>query len=192
MHRVVIVAYPGVTLLDVVGPSEVFATATRLGADPGYELTVVSQGGGPTVAGSGLVLDTRTLGGVHGEIDTLIVPGGFLARWPEPDERLLRSLRRLAAHSRRVTSVCTGAFLLASPGLVAGRRVTTHWAWCDSLARRHPDLDVEPDRIFVRDGNVWTSAGVTAGMDLALALVEDDHGPDLAREAARWLVLFVQ
>jgi transcriptional regulator GlxA family with amidase domain len=184
--------YPGVTLLDVVGPAEVFCVATRLGAEPGYELVVASAEGGSVPASSGLALDTRRLNSVRGVVDTLIVPGGLAARWPGHDERFLRSVRRLSERSRRVSSVCTGAFLLASAGLLDGRRATTHWAWCDAFARRYPSVRVEADRIFVRDGNVWTSAGITAGMDLALALVEDDHGAELAREVARWMVLFVQ
>jgi transcriptional regulator GlxA family with amidase domain len=192
MRRIVIALYPGVTLLDVVGPAEVFWIATRLGADPGYEVVVASDAGGSIPASSGLALDTRRLASVRGAIDTLVVPGGLAARWPGRDERFLRSLRRLSDRSERVTSVCTGAFLLASAGLLDGRRVTTHWAWCDALARRYPSIHVEPDRIFVRDGDIWTSAGITAGMDLALALVEDDHGADLAREVARWMVMFVQ
>jgi transcriptional regulator GlxA family with amidase domain len=192
MRRVVIVTYPGATLLDVVGPSEVFWVATRAGAEPGYELVVASPEGGPAPAGSGLVLDTVPLSTIRGALDTLVVVGGLPARRPEQDPRLPDALRRLAPRCRRVTSVCTGAFLLAEAGLLDGRRATSHWAWCESLARRYPAVRVESDRIFVRDGDVWTSAGITAGMDLALALVEDDHGAELAREVARWMVLFVQ
>jgi transcriptional regulator GlxA family with amidase domain len=192
MRRVVIVTYSGATLLDVVGPADVFDLATRLGASPGYELVLGSVAGGPTRASNGLVLDTIPLTRVRSAIDTLVVVGGIQARQHDHDERLLRAVRRLSARSRRVTSVCTGAFLLAAAGLLDGRRITSHWAWCEALARRYPAVSVEPDRIFVRDGDVWTSAGITAGMDLALALVEDDHGADLARTVARWMVLFVQ
>jgi transcriptional regulator GlxA family with amidase domain len=192
MRRVVIVSYPGATLLDVVGPSEVFWVATRAGADPGYELVVASLDGGPAPASSGLVLDTVRLSTVRGPIDTLMVVGGLPARRPDHERRLPAAIARMAPRCRRVASVCTGAFLLAEAGVLDGRRATSHWAWCESLARRYPAVHVESDRIFVRDGDVWTSAGITAGMDLALALVEDDHGPELAREVARWLVLFVQ
>jgi transcriptional regulator GlxA family with amidase domain len=192
VRRIVIVTYPGATLLDVVGPSEVFWVATRAGPDPGYELVVASLDGGPARASSGLTLDTVRLSTVRGEIDTLMVVGGLPARRPDHEPRLPAAIARLAPRCRRVTSVCTGAFLLAEAGLLDGRRATSHWAWCESLARRYPAVHVESDRIFVRDGDVWTSAGITAGMDLALALVEDDHGPQLAREVARWLVLFVQ
>ncbi|HKA03415.1 MAG TPA: GlxA family transcriptional regulator [Acidimicrobiales bacterium] len=190
MRRVVILTYPGATLLDVVGPSEVFWVATRSGAD--YDVVVASLDGGPAPAGSGLVLDTMALSSVDGPVDTLMVVGGLPARRPAQDRRLPAAVRALAPRCRRVTSVCTGAFLLAEAGLLDGRRATTHWAWCDSLARRYPAIEIEPDRIFVRDGDVWTSAGITAGMDLALALVEDDHGASLARDVARWMVLFVQ
>jgi transcriptional regulator GlxA family with amidase domain len=192
MRRVVIVTYPGATLLDVVGPSEVFWVATRTGAEPGYELVVASLDGGPAPASSGLVLDTVPLAAIRGRIDTLMVVGGLPARRPDNEPRLPAAIARMATRCRRVTSVCTGAFLLAEAGLLDGRRATSHWAWCGALARRYPGVQVEADRIFVRDGDVWTSAGITAGMDLALALVEDDHGAELAREVARWMVLFVQ
>jgi transcriptional regulator GlxA family with amidase domain len=125
-------------------------------------------------------------------IDTLIVAGGTGTRRAEEDEALIGWLREAAKRSRRVTSVCTGAFLLARAGLLDGRRATTHWASCADLVERYPAVAVEPDPIFVRDGNVATSAGVTAGMDLALALVEEDLGRDVALEAARWLVLFLK
>jgi transcriptional regulator GlxA family with amidase domain len=125
-------------------------------------------------------------------IDTLIVAGGTGTRRAEEGDKLVEWLKGAAKRSRRVTSVCTGAFLLAKAGLLDGRRATTHWASCADLAERYPEVTVEPDPIFVRDGNVATSAGVTAGMDLALALVEEDLGRETALEAARWLVLFLK
>jgi transcriptional regulator GlxA family with amidase domain len=193
-RRIVIVTFPDATLLDVVGPAEVFHTTNRAGARVvvPYDIVVASGAGGATTASSGLSLDTRALSSVRGPVDTLMVAGGNGVLAATRDRRVVAAVARLAARSRRITSVCSGTFLLAATGLLDGRTVTTHWARARSLARRHPELTVEPDRIFVRDGNVWTSAGVTAGMDLALALVEDDHGPELAREVARWLVLFVQ
>jgi transcriptional regulator GlxA family with amidase domain len=121
-----------------------------------------------------------------------VVAGGRGVKAAVEDERLVAWLKAAAERSRRVTSVCTGAFLLAQAGLLEGRRVTTHWASCDELARRHPDVEVDSDPIFVRDGNLITSAGVTAGMDLALALVEEDLGRDVALATARWLVLFLK
>ena len=129
---------------------------------------------------------------MRGPIDTLVVVGGEGARIGANDPELVTAVRRLARHSRRVASVCTGAYVLAAAGLLDGRRATTHWAWCDDFARTYPDVTVDADPIFVRDGQVWTSAGVTAGMDLALALVDDDLGRDVALMTARQLVLFVQ
>jgi transcriptional regulator GlxA family with amidase domain len=144
-----------------------------------------------TSSGISLV-PARTLRGVRGELDTLLVAGGAGVARAERDEALIRWLRAAASRSRRVASVCTGAFLLARAGLLDGRRATTHWASCAELARRYPATDVQHDAIFVRDADVWSSAGVTAGMDLALALVEEDAGREVALEVARWLVLFVQ
>jgi transcriptional regulator GlxA family with amidase domain len=141
---------------------------------------------------SGITLGTRSVGAVRGALDTLVVAGGTSVAAAIDDPRLLTFVRRAAGRSRRVTSVCTGAFVLAAAGLLDGRRATTHWASCSRLADRHPSVTVEPDAIYVRDGNVWTSAGVTAGMDLALALVEQDHGRDVALEVARWLVLYAR
>ena len=192
VRRVVLVTFPATTMLDVAGPSEVFHTANELGASEPYELEVASSAGGPVRSSSGLVIETEPIEAVRGPVDTLMTTGGTGVRAAASDERLVAGVRRLAERSRRVTSVCTWTFLLAEAGLLHGRRVTTHWGRAAALARRFPSLDIDPDRIFIRDGEVWTSAGVTAGIDLALALVEDDHGPDLAREVARWLVVFVQ
>jgi transcriptional regulator GlxA family with amidase domain len=192
MRRIVLVTFPDTTLLDVVGQSEVFHTANAQGASELYNVTVVSAAGGPVRASSGLVLDTVAIGSVEGPIDTLMATGGVGVRAAAQDAALVAGVGRLARDARRVTSVCTGTFLLAAAGLLEGRRVTTHWGRAAALARQFPALDIDPERIFIRDGSVWTSAGVTAGIDLALALVEDDHGPDLAREVARWLVVFVQ
>jgi transcriptional regulator GlxA family with amidase domain len=192
MRRVVLVTFPGATLLDVVGPSEVFHTANQLAERPQYELSVVSSTGGAIRSASGLVVDTAPVDSVDGPVDTLMATGGTGVQAATRDEHLVAAVRRMAGVSRRVTSVCTGTFLLAQAGLLEGRKVTTHWGRVGALARRFPGLDIDADRIFVRDGDIWTSAGVTAGIDLALALVEDDHGAALAREVARWLVVFVQ
>jgi transcriptional regulator GlxA family with amidase domain len=191
-RRVVIVAFPGLQTLDVTGPYEVFETAGRIAGDP-YLVEIVATGREPVRTSSGIDMTPhRSLRGVRGPIDTLIVAGGAGVLEAEHDEELIGWLRRAAARSRRVASVCTGAFLLARAGLLDGRRATTHWGSCELLRRRYPAIDVDDYPIFVRDGNVWTSAGVTAGMDLALALVEDDHGHSVATETARWLVLFMQ
>jgi transcriptional regulator GlxA family with amidase domain len=134
----------------------------------------------------------RALGRMRGPMDTLMVAGGLGTREAVRDERLVDAIRRRASHARRVASVCTGAFLLAEAGLLDGRRAVTHWGQCEQLARVHPRVRVEADPIFVRDGHVWTSAGVTAGLDLALALVEDDHGRGVALSVARAMVFYLK
>ncbi len=199
-RRIAIAIFPGVQILDVTGPHEVFAAATRqLEASPGgsraagYALEVVAQRRGPVRAASGLELvATRAFRELRGPLDTLLVAGGEGTRAALGDRVLLAWLARQAPRARRLASVCTGAFLLAEAGLLAGRRATTHWGSCELLAARYPDVRVEPDPIFVRDGNVYTSAGVTAGMDLALALVEEDLGRAVALAVARRLVLFLK
>jgi len=197
-RRVVFVIYPGITALDLVGPHEVFTAAAeiarRTGADAdAYAVEVVAPDAGVVRATRGPSLVAgRPLGSVRGTIDTLVVVGGEGARAAAGITDLVAGVRHLASRARRITSVCTGAYVLAAAGLLSGRRATTHWAWCDDFAGRYPDVVVDPDPIFVRDGNVWTSAGVTAGMDLALALVDEDLGRDVALMTARQLVLFVQ
>ncbi len=192
MRRIVIVAFPRVQTLDVLGPAEVFATATLLATKGGYEVEVVAPEPGPLATSSVALHPDRTLAECSGRIDTLLVAGGRGVQQAARDERVVDWLTAAAKRSRRVASVCTGAFLLAQAGLLDGRRATTHWASCGELARRHPGVTVEDDPIFVRDGGVYTSAGVTAGMDLALALVEEDLGREVALETARWLVLFLK
>jgi transcriptional regulator GlxA family with amidase domain len=198
--RIALLAYPRVDLLDVAGPSEVFGAARRALAAvgspraAGYSVEVLSAA--PTLAietDSALgLLAHRSYRGCRRPIDTLLVAGGLGAEQAAKDRPLLRWLRRMAPRVRRLGSICTGAFVLAAAGLLDGRRVTTHWRWCARLAQAYPHLDVEPDAIFVRDGPVITSAGVTAGMDLALALVEEDFGRDAALWIARHLVLFLR
>jgi transcriptional regulator GlxA family with amidase domain len=193
-RRVVILAFPGVQPLDVIGPAEVFAGADAISGGGSYSVEVVAKSPDPiAVRGAGYsLLPKLTMAKCGGRIDTLIVAGGVGVRAAEQDVELIRWIRSAARRSRRVTSVCSGSFLLARAGLLAGRTVTTHWASTDELARRHPELKVDPNPIFVQDGDVWTSAGVTSGMDLSLALVEEDLGRDIAVEIARWLVLFLQ
>jgi transcriptional regulator GlxA family with amidase domain len=197
---VVVLTYPGMELLDVAGPCAVFESLElapgRPAEDdaPGYRIEVVSAGCGPHVTSSCRIAvvadgDYRSL---RGEIDTLLIPGGEGVWRAAQDERLLGWLRRTAPRVRRIASVCNGAFILAAAGLLDGRKATTHWQWCSQLARDYPNVEVEGDSIFVRDGGVYTAAGVTAGMDLALALVEEDHGPDAAMRIARYLVMFVR
>jgi transcriptional regulator GlxA family with amidase domain len=190
-RTILLLAFDDVQLLDVAGPLEVFHTASRLGAP--YRVELATPDARPVRTSSGVELDgTAGLRVPPGGIDTLIVAGGFGTRSSGRDERLVPFVRRAAARSRRVASVCTGAYLLAEAGVLDGRRATTHWASADHLAARHEAVDVDPEPIFVRDGHVWTSAGVTAGMDLALALMAEDEGQRLAAEVARYLVLFVR
>jgi transcriptional regulator GlxA family with amidase domain len=191
-RHVVLLAFPGMQPLDVAGPAEVFAGAGRL-HEGAYSVEVVAPSGGAIETGSGWSLvPARAISAVQGSLDTLIVGGGFGSRELAEDGAVVEWIRRTAGRSRRIASVCTGAFLLARAGLLEGRRVATHWSACAELARRHPELQVDPEPIFVREGDVWTSAGVTAGMDLALAMVEQDLGRETALELARWLVLFLQ
>jgi len=193
MRRIVIVAFPDVQLLDVVGPLEVFSIATAMDPRADYSVDVVTIDGAPARGTSGLpIVPHRRAAAVRGPLDTLLVAGGIGSRAASSDAALLRWVRSAAARSTRVASVCTGAFVLASAGLLDGRRVTTHWRACDELQRAYPNLTVDADPIFVRDGNIATSAGVTAGMDLALAFVEEDFGRDAALAVARQLVLFVR
>lgn len=189
MREVVIVVYDGVQSLDVTGPAEVFEAAAGLRRG-GYRVRLASPDGRDVTTSSGLRLGVHT-GLPTAAPDTLLIAGG-LPPDASPDQRLVTGVRDAAVGARRVASVCTGAFVLAAAGLLDGRRATTHWAFCDRLAAAYPSVTVEPDAIYVRDAPVVTSAGVTAGIDLALALVEDDHGAALAREVAGWLVVFMQ
>jgi transcriptional regulator GlxA family with amidase domain len=192
MRTIVLVGFDDVQSLDITGPLEVFDVADRLA--PGrYRKLIASDDGRPFVTGSGLrVTPDVALAAQRGPIDTLMVAGGTGVERLAGDPDALAHVRAVAGRSRRIASVCTGSFVLAAAGLLEGRRATTHWAAANLLAERHPGVDVEPDAIFVRDGDVWTSAGVTAGIDLALALVEEDCGREAALEVARWLVVFAK
>ncbi|HVC71078.1 MAG TPA: DJ-1/PfpI family protein [Acidimicrobiales bacterium] len=194
-RHVVIVAYPGLQSLDVVGPFEVFAGATRvarmLGRPGGYRLTLASTTGESVFAESGVGLCTVPLPEVGERIDTLVLPGGDRAQAARRDQELMSWVGAVAPRCRRVATVCTGAFLAAEAGLLDGRRVTTHWASAEQLASEFPALEVDADPIYIRDGKYWTSAGVTAGIDLSLALVQDDLGTEVAQTVARWLVMFL-
>ena len=203
-RRVVILGAAPVQLLDLAGPAEVLAQAGRLHAagrgapepTPLYDVAChVVAGPGLAQTSAGLAFhpmaSEASLLGLE-LLDTLIVIGGEGARERGGDRRLQRLVRHLAPRAGRLVGVCTGTFILAAAGLLEGRRVTTHWRFCAELARRHPGLEVDPEPIFIRDGPLWTSAGVTAGMDLVLALVEEDHGHSLALAVARELVLFLR
>jgi transcriptional regulator GlxA family with amidase domain len=197
-RQVAIVAYPRVQSLDLTGPLEVFHGAMELleasgRRERGYEVRIVSRDGAPLRTSSGLTVTPHGgLRSLSGEIDTLIVAGGSGCVEATADRVLVDWISQAASTARRTASVCTGAFLLARAGLLDGRRATTHWAAAEELARRYPAVEVDPEPIFLRDGPIWTSAGVTAGMDLALALVEEDLDRDLALAIARHLVLFLR
>jgi len=198
-RRVLIVAFPGIQALDVVGPLEVFVGARQVvdserpGAAPAYEVTVVSSHGEPVMSESGLLLGTSPLPDPNGPApDTLIVAGGRGVQRACTEQPLVDWLRAVAPRAGRLGTVCSGTFLAAEAGLLDGRTVTTHWARADELADRFPAVRVDADPIFIRAGRVWTSAGVTAGIDMALAMVEDDLGTEVAQTVARWLVMFLR
>jgi transcriptional regulator GlxA family with amidase domain len=191
-----VLAYPAVQLLDVTGPVQVFASANDLVAGAGrarpYILRVVAQGSGAVASSSGVVLAAGPLTKPGEALDTLLVAGGEGAEAAADNPVLVEWVRERAARARRVASVCTGAFVLAAAGVLDGRRAATHWKYCTKLAQRFPAVHVEPDPIFVCDGPVWSSAGVTAGIDLTLALVEEDLGRSMALAVARYLVVFLK
>ena len=189
MKRIVILAFDGFQSLDAFGPAEVFDIAGRL-VEPGYTVDLVTPCGARVRTSSGI----DVVGGPLDDdpLDTLVVAGGKGVRALTEDADVIAWIKRASARARRTAGVCTGAFALARAGLLDGRRATTHWGSCDALQREFPAIRVDPDPIYVRDGRIATSAGVTAGMDLALALVEEDHGPKVALDVARWLVLFLR
>jgi transcriptional regulator GlxA family with amidase domain len=196
VRDVLIVVFDGIQSLDVTGPLEVFTGAAgyqqAVTGDQAYRVRVASLGAAQVTTSSGLTFvpaaDLLAVGPAG--IDTLIIPGG--TGTADPAAELVAWITAVAPSTRRVASVCTGAFLLAQAGLLSGRRATTHWAFAETLASRFPDIDVDPDPIFIRDGPISTSAGVTAGIDLALALVEEDLGHDPALAVARGLVMYLR
>ncbi|MBC9727524.1 GlxA family transcriptional regulator [Streptomyces sp. TRM68367] len=202
-RRIVFLVYDKVTLQDVAAPLEIFARAKDFGAD--YDVLLASPTGRSVQTTSFVSLNVDVgVDALVGDLDTLIVPGGVppdtdpqtyaKPEEPTPDAipAVVDAAGRLVPQAGRIASVCTGAFVLASLGVLDGRRATTHWAHCDELAERFPRVEVAPDALFVQDGPVVTGAGICAGADLALALVEGDYGADLARRVARWLVVFLQ
>ncbi|MER8010932.1 GlxA family transcriptional regulator [Streptomyces sp. NPDC094149] len=193
-RRVVVVVYAGAMALDITGPIEVFDTANRFLAPAGapYRIELVSPEAPLVRMSSGMKVEAAPLEAGEGPIDTLLVPGGWSLNGALQDRALVSWIRQAAARSRRVASVCGGSFLLAEAGLLDGRRATTHWAYSDALACRYPDVTVDAEPIFVWDGPFVTSAGVSTGIDMALALVEADHGSARALQTARFLVLFLK
>ncbi|CDN52071.1 GlxA family transcriptional regulator [Neorhizobium galegae] len=184
VRTVALVVHPGFQLLDTAGPTSAFEMAERF--RPGsYDLVLMAPGGGEIESSSGLKLSAAPLR--DGPFDTVMISGGEIIRSMEAVHEILEWLKRTDA--RRVTSVCSGAYLLAEAGLLDGRRATTHWGSSHDFSRRYPKIELDAERIYIKDGHVWTSAGISAGIDLALALIEDDLGADIARRTAQQLVV---
>ncbi|CAM4344660.1 Isonitrile hydratase [Mycobacterium basiliense] len=187
----IIVGFPGVQPLDVVGPFEVFAGASLL-TGGGYDVALASVDEQPVTTGTGLAFLTTRLPDPSA-VDTVVLPGGGGVDAARGNHELMDWIKAVSGTARRIVTVCTGAFLAAEAGLLDGSRVTTHWAFADRLACEFPAVDVDADPIFIRSSEtVWTAAGVTAGIDLSLALIEDDHGTEIAQTVARWLVLYLR
>lgn len=199
-RSVVILGFHGVQGLDLVGPFDVLTAATgvllsqgRDDGDEGYDVGVVSLRGGPVSTGTGLEIVSRLLPDPRGGIDTVVLPGGFGTDAARRDPEIIAWIQAVAKTARRVVSVCNGALLAAQAGLLDGCRATTHWAFAGQLAGEFPAVRVDPEPIFVRSSEtVWTAAGVTAGIDLSLALVEADYGTEVAQTVARWMVLYLR
>jgi transcriptional regulator GlxA family with amidase domain len=192
-RTIVLVAFDRLQLLDLAGPLEVFDAADQVVGGGRYRTIVATPGGARVRSTSRLEVGAdASLDDLPARIDTLLVVGGRGTRALMGDEAFLTQIRDLAGRSRRITSVCSGALVLAAAGLLDGFQATTHWQWCDLLAQTSAEIDVLPDQIYVHDRDRWTSAGVTAGIDLALALVEADHGPEVAHQVAAWLVVFAR
>jgi transcriptional regulator GlxA family with amidase domain len=183
-----VLIFPQFQLLDAAGPITVFETAGREATPPSYRLRIMTRVAGPVASSSGAQLMAEPL--IDEPLDTLLVAGGWGTREAHACAQTLAYVRAAAAQARRTASVCSGAYILAAAGLLDGKRATTHWGRAADLARHYPKIRVEPDRIFVRDGTVWTSAGITAGIDLALALVAEDLGEAVAKRAAQQLVVY--
>lgn len=198
-RRVVFLVFDEIEIVDLSGPLDVFQWADRWlqvtgrENEPGYETLVVALQAGPVKTAAGLeIIATHGCDEVSGDIDTLVVPGGPWIERACAEPQLVEWLQKMAPRVRRLVSVCTGAFLLARAGLLENRSVTTHWMYCDRLAALHPSLRIERDRIFVRDGHIYTSGGITAGIDLALSLIEEDLGREAPRFIAGLMVVFLR
>jgi transcriptional regulator GlxA family with amidase domain len=192
LRQVVVLGYDGAELVDIACVTSAFALANRLGGKPRYEVSLAAKGGADIRCETGLILRAAVPVEAVGEVDTLVVSGGDGHRRAASDRELVGQIRRLAGNSRRVASVCTGATLLAAAGLLDGRRATTHWLYAAELAADYPAVQVDASPIFIRDRNVATSGGVTASLDLTLALIEEDHGAELARYVAMGMVAYLQ
>jgi transcriptional regulator GlxA family with amidase domain len=183
-RTIAFVIHPGFQILDAAGPTAAFEIAGRH-RPTSYDLQLMAPGDGAVASSSGVTLTARSLG--SGPFDTVVVAGGEIIRSPEAAREIVTWLKSVTA--RRIASVCSGAYFLAEAGLLEGRSATTHWASSGDFARRYPNVRLDTDRLFIRDGGIWTSAGVSAGIDLALALIEDDLGTDVARHTAQQLVV---
>ncbi|MGR8934060.1 MAG: GlxA family transcriptional regulator [Gammaproteobacteria bacterium] len=198
-HRnIAMLAVTNSVMLDICAPLDVFSFVnlwmqmSGLSTAPVYSLSIIAHETGPVDTTSGIkIFADRCLDEVHDDIDTLLVAGGIGNHYDSPDPQVITYLRRMAMRVRRIASICTGAFLLAESGLLNGRKATTHWMFCEHLAQKYPHIQVDADRIFVRDGHTYTSGGVTSGIDLALALVEEDWGHKTALMVARAIVVFM-
>jgi transcriptional regulator GlxA family with amidase domain len=191
-RKVVIVAYEGANLMDIAGPLQAFNNACFGNGRPAYRVTLASEAGGPIVTDTGVKLETVRLDRTVGSVDTLLVAGCNLKIPPISTVSLQAKLARYLDRPRRLGSICTGAFVLAELGVLDRREATTHWAFCSRLEREYPAISVKPDAIFVTSGHVWTSAGVSAGIDMALAMIEDDLDHLAALNVARGMVLFLK
>ena len=191
MQRVIqFVLFPSFQILDAAGPIAAFEIAGRL--KPGaYAMKLTASAPGPVCSSAGIALEAGPLGRLS-KVDTLVLVGGDGVNLAHRDQKLLGFLRRAANEVRRMASVCSGAMVLAEAGLLDGRRATTHWSRAQQMQRLFPNVKLEPDSIWVKDGKFWTSAGITAGIDLALAMINEDLGPDVARDTARQLVVYAQ
>jgi transcriptional regulator GlxA family with amidase domain len=192
MREVGILLYDGVQALDVVGPFEAFHAASEAGPEPAYRLRTISIDGRPVRSETGLTIAADAAVADVGALHTLLVPGGRSARRRPQDERLVEGLAALAGRTTRLVSVCTGAFLVADAGLARGRRVATHWRFAKDLAERFPDLEVDADSLYLCDKGLYSSAGILAGVDLTLALIEADLGETIAASVARMLVIYLR
>ena len=200
-RRIAMIAFENAEILDITGPLSAFAAVNEYIEDAcpkfptAYDCELLAKKAGPVTTSAGIAMVAgRSYGSAPNHIDTLIVPGGprEAVRRAKCDQGLIKAVQRLANKVRRLASVCTGTFILAEAGFVNGRTVTTHWAECRALAEPYPHITVDPDQIFIRDGTVYTSAGVTAGIDLALAMIEEDLGRDWALTIARSLVVYLK
>lgn len=194
-----IIAFPGVAALDFTGPYEVFTCANLIIRKEGisqeavYPITSLAEQSGPVTTLSGLqIIADKSYSQIEEDYDTLLIPGGLLPESVLDNAKIVDLLKVMAPKLRRLASICTGAFFLAESGLLDGRKATTHWSWCAEFAEKYPQVSVEPDRIFVKDHNIFTSGGVTSGIDLALAMVEEDWGQKIALAVAQFLVVFLK